>query len=319
VDEPAPKRGPWRVARDLTVRTLVEAREDRLLGLGAELAFFALLAIPPTLFVLAALIGAVGDLVGQDVRPQIAERLADALGGFLSGSARETFIAPTVDRIVLEGHSGILSFSVVIALFSSSRLARVLIEALNITYDVREWRSPAVRRLVALRLMAGGFLAAAIYLPFLVGGPNLGDWLDRELGIGHVAGFVWSVVYWPVAAGLGIAMLATLYHAAPNWGTPWRRDLPGAALAAGLWVAAAFGMRTYVSVTVSESAFGPFAAPVVLMLWLYAISLAVLLGAELNGEIEKAFPSSGSGPKASRVGPAIRRVRGLVRRPGESG
>lgn len=148
---------------------------------------------------------------------------------------------------------------------------RVLIEAMNIAYGVEEWRSPWRRR--------------------------LGHAIDDGFGLGGILGPLWRVLYWPITISLSISMLTTLYHIAPNWRTPWRRDLPGAVLAGALWVTAAFGLRAYVDLAISETTLGPLAAPVVMLLWLYVTALSVLLGAELNAEIDKAWPTREAGPK----------------------
>jgi membrane protein len=101
--------------------------------------------------------------------------------------------------------------------------------------------------------------------------------------------------------------MATLYHVAPNWETPWRRDLPGALLAAVAWLAAAFGLRAYVGTVLEEGVFGSLAAPIVLMLWLYVSAVALLVGAELNAELERMWPSSDAGLKAMpQPGPVAR-------------
>ena len=88
--------------------------------------------------------------------------------------------------------------------------------------------------------------------------------------------------------------LTWLYQVAPSWRTPWRRDLPGAVLAVGLWLLAGFGLRIYTSTFATftqGSTYAGLAAPLVLLLWVYVTAFALLLGAELNAEIEKAWPT----------------------------
>jgi len=281
----------------LPVRTARDALEDRLVGVSAEVAFFALLAIPPLLLVIAGSAGLVGSALGPDVQDAIQDRLVTVLGGFLSPDARDNVLRPAVTSLFEPGRGGIISLGALLALWSASRLIKVVIEAMNIAYDVEEWRSAWKRRLVALGLTFGGILALAVLLPIVVAGPALGRSIDDAIGLGGVLGTAWRIAYWPVTAALVLAMLTTLYHVAPNWRTPWRRDVPGALLAGAVWVAAAFGLRTYVDVAISQSSFGPLAAPVVLLLWLYVSAFAVLLGAELNAEIEKIWPSPEGGPK----------------------
>lgn len=312
-DEAAPSRGAR--AWTLIKRTALDVRDDRLVGVSAEVAFFALLAIPPLLLVLAGAAGFVGDLVGAGTRASMRDAVVEALGGFLAPETMAETVRPTVDALFERGRGGLLSIGALLALWSSSRLIKVLIEAMNIAYDVEEWRSAWKRRAVAVGLTLGGLLALAVFFPLVVAGPNLGGAIDRRFGLGGVLDGVWRVLYWPGVVVLAVSILTTLYHAAPNWRTPWRRDVPGALLAAIGWVAAAFGLRLYVDIGFSESQFGPLAAPVVLLLWLYVSAFVVLLGAELNAEIERLWPSPEAGPKEGGRAARLReRARDLATR-----
>lgn len=100
----------------------------------------------------------------------------------------------------------------------------------------------------------------------------------------------WRFVYWPIVGLVGVGMLASFFHWAAPWRTPWRRDLPGALLAAVSWLALGAGMRVYTSRFIEGGVFGLLAAPIAFLLWLYVTALAVLIGAELNAEIEKLWP-----------------------------
>lgn len=291
-----------RAAVTLARRTVSDAHADRIVGVAAEVAFFALLAIPPMLLVLAGAAGYVGDLLGPDVRASLRDWMVRSLGGFLAPETMDELVKPAVENLFARGRGGIISLGALLAVWSASRLTRVLIEAMNIAYDVEEWRPAWRRRLLAVGLTVGGILFLATFLPLLVAGPRLGQAIDVRFGLGGILGPLWRVLYWPVTVGLGISVLATLYHVAPNRQTPWRRDVPGAVLAATLWVAAAFGLRAYVGLAISQTAFGPLAAPAVLLLWLYVTALSVLLGAELNAEIDKVWPTREAGPKETGTG-----------------
>lgn len=286
-----------RLAGTLAARTLRDSRDDRILGVAAEVAFFALLAIPPTLLILAGSAGYVGDLLGPGVSDGLRDWVIRSLGGFLAPETMEEFVEPTVERVFARGQGAILSIGVVLAVWSASRLVKALVEAMNIAYDVEEWRPGWKRRLLAVSMTFGGLLALSVFLPLVVAGPQLGQAIEGQFELGGAVGVVWRAVYWPATVALGISILTTLYHVAPNWQTPWRRDVPGAVLAAVTWIAAAFALRSYVGFAVSESALGTLAAPIALLLWLYASSLVVLVGAELNAEVEKMWPTAGAGPK----------------------
>jgi membrane protein len=247
--------------------------------------------------ILAGSAGYVGDLLGPNVTDGLKDWLVRSLGGFLSPETMGEFVEPTVDQVFAKGQGGILSIGLVLAVWSSSRLVKTLIETMNIAYDVQEWRPGWKRRLLAVAMTLASLVALSIFLPVVIAGPRLGQAIEDQLDLGGATGVVWAVVYWPATVALGIAMLTTLYHVAPNWRTPWHRDVPGAALAAIAWIAAAFVLRSYVGFAVSESALGTLAAPIALLLWLYVSSLVVLFGGELNAEIERMWPSAEARPK----------------------
>lgn len=278
----------------LASRTVRDAWRNRITGLAAEVAFFALLSVPPLLLVLGGLAGYVSDIFGPVAAQEIRDWIMTGLGGFLDAQTLEDLVRPTVDDIFAEGRGGLISVGALLALWSSSRLIRVLIEAMNHAYDVETWRPGWKRRLMALGMTLGGVVAIIVILPLIVAGPQLGHAIDRRLGL-EVLDPVWSVAYWPAAIISGIALLTTLYHFAPNWQTRWLRDLPGAVFAAVAWIAAAGALRLYVSVSFGDSVAGPLAAPAVVLLWFYASAFVVILGAELNAEIERMWPSGDRG------------------------
>jgi membrane protein len=101
-----------------------------------------------------------------------------------------------------------------------------------------------------------------------------------------------KAAYWPLVAVLLLVGLVTFYHLAPPHRLPWRRGLPGAALAALVFVGGTFGLRTYINFIVDRGfSYGALAAPIGALLFFYVLALAVLLGAELNATIEQTWPT----------------------------
>jgi membrane protein len=95
-----------------------------------------------------------------------------------------------------------------------------------------------------------------------------------------------NVLYWPVVGIGSVLLLATLYHLAVPGRVAWRRCLPGACIALGLWIAGSYGLRVYFEAVFGHfSVYGPLASPIAVLLFLYVTALAVLFGAELNGEL----------------------------------
>ena len=281
----------WTLAR----RTAQDSVEDRVAGLAAEVAFFALLAIPPLLLVLLGSLGFVAEAVGPEVASQWRDSIVNGASNVLSPETVDDTVRPLVDNLLARGRADIISLGAVLGLWSASRATKVVIAAVTIAYDLPPRRSVWRRRALAVGLTAGTIVTAVVVFPLLVVGPTLLEGIGRGIGLGGMADEVAAVIHWPVVVTIGLVLLTTLYHLAPPWATPWRRDLPGAVLAFLIWAVGALGLRLYsVWIVQSDTTYGPFAAPIVVMLWLYVASLAVLLGAELNAEIEKLWPTRGS-------------------------
>ena len=101
-------------------------------------------------------------------------------------------------------------------------------------------------------------------------------------------------LYWPIVVVLCICFLATLYHVSVPVRTSWRYNLPGAALTMAIWIFGSYLLRALLTGTAkgSTSIYGPLAAPIVVMLWLYLLSIAVLIGAAVNAAFDRLYPES---------------------------
>lgn len=289
--EPSEASSPWTLqgAKDLVVSTAKEIPEDRLPGLAAEVAFFALLSLPPTLLAVFGSLGPIARAIGPRATTRIKEQLLTGASAFLTNDAVQT-LSELIDALLEQRGATAVVVGVVVALWSASRATKVFMEAVNIAYDLPETRRGWHRRLVAAVITLLGLLAVLVVLPMLVLGPRFG----RLIGAGDLVAAVWAWVYWPTVAVVGVALLASFYHYAPTWATPWRRDLPGAVFAAVGWVLGGFALRVYVSLTIqSNSAYAPIASPIVLLLWMYVTAFALLMGAELNAQLEKLWPTTG--------------------------
>ena len=146
---------------------------------------------------------------------------------------------------------------------------------------------------MAIGITIGFVVSAVVVLPLLVVGPDLLARVLDAVGADPALARFWTAAYWPAVVLVGVAALAGIYHVAMGARTPWRRDLPGAVLAFLAWVAASAAIRTYTAqfaTFTADDTFRGLAAPLVLLLWVYATSFAVLVGAELNAEIDKLWP-----------------------------
>lgn len=284
---------------ELTIRTIDDSFHDRVPGLAAEIAFFALLSLPPLLLTILGGIGGLGQLLDVGLRIQAQDAILDSAGLILSREATETLDRDLIAPLINESGS-ILGLGLLVTLVSASRVFRVVSTAITIAYDLEATRAAWKHRVWGLVLTLGGILSAIVVGPLLIAGPDFGGTLSRL--VGGVPGLpeIYEVAYWPAAAAVVTTMIAVLYHVAAPWRTPLRRDLPGALLAMALWLLGTVGLRIYVGQAIGES-YGFIATPLIILLWLYVSAFAVLLGAELNAEIEKMYPTAErTDPEAAR-------------------
>lgn len=296
-DETPHPFGAWLVRRtperlrpgvELVVRTVADALDDRIVGLSAEIAFFTILALPPLLLTVVA---ALGYLPG-DQSQAFVEGVSAASRRVFTTDTVEGLIRPVLEEVVTGERIGVLSSAFAIAVFSASRALRVVMTSVTIAYDLEEQRASWAQRLYGLLATLALLLVVPILLPLLLAGPDLGQELTRYAVVPTVTADVWPYAYW-LGVGLGAVLgVAGLYHLAAPWWTPFRRDLPGAVLAVGVWLGSSAGLRTYAEqALIGREVFQVIAGPLVLLLWLYLLALGVVLGAELNAELERMWPS----------------------------
>jgi len=293
-----------RLAATLADRTVRDSLDDRVPGLAAEVAFYFVLSLPPLLLVVLGILGYVGDIGGPGTVADITDQLLDWADNIFSAATIEETIEPAIDDLLQQGRADVLTFAGIIALWSGSRAARVIVEAVTIAYDLEDHRDWKRRTLVGLGLTVAGIVAMVVLLPLLVVGPRFGAALADNFGAEQIFETVWSILYWPVVATLGIVLLTWMYHVAPPRVTAWRRDIPGAILALAVWMLGSLGLRIYaITFLEGNSAYSVFIAPLVVLLWLYVTSIAVLLGAEFNAEVEKMWPHPGGPHDPSSTNP----------------
>ena len=273
----------------MVAHTFAACLHYRVTGLAAEAAFFAILSLPPLVFGLA---GAVGFVAQRFEVTTLAEFRLEVLAlssRLLAPSAVEEVIAPTLDDVLSSGRFEIISIGFVIALWSGSRALNVVVDTVTIMYGLAGQRSILRTRALSFSLYLVFLVSAVILLPLVLAGPDLVDALlpQRLEAVGHL--------YWPVVLLGSVAMLATLYHLAVPVRTPWRSDLPGAALTLLLWLAGSALLRLVLGLSIgTTSIYGPLAAPIAVLVWLYLICLALLVGAAFNASLDPGEPRTAS-------------------------
>ena len=289
----------WALARE----TVGICLRYRVTGLASEAGFFALLSLPPLVLGLIGGVGYVGAAVGSnavaDVRAQI-QRYAEQI--FASDPIIDT-VTTSIDDVLSRGRLDIISIAFLLSLWSGSRVLNVFIDTISIMYGQGGERGIIRTRALSFSLYIVALLVGAIVIPLVLLGPSLLDDLLPE---------TWHFVltlYWPVVTLLTVASLASLYHVATPRRSPWRRDVPGAVLALVIWVAASFVLRLVISASVGgTSIYGPLAASIVVLIWLYFLAIAVLIGAALNAATRELWPSP------QDLGSPTSRLRGRTRR-----
>jgi membrane protein len=275
----------------LTKDTVKDTLEDRLPGLAAEVAFYLVLSLPSLLLVVLGLLGYVGEIAGAGTVADIKDQLLEWANNIFSASTITDTVEPAIDSLLEQGQAVVLTIGGLIALWSGSRAARVIVDAVTIAYDLEDRRDFRRKTLVGLWLTVAGILSMTTLIPLLVVGPRFGANLADNFGLESAFETVWAILYWPVVASVGVVLLTWVLHIAPPHSTPWRRDVPGAVLALAVWVVGSLGLRIYTTNFLeTNSALTLFTAPIAMLLWLYVSAIAVLVGAELNAEIEKRWP-----------------------------
>lgn len=270
-----PTEIPARGWKDVAVRVKRELADDHTSLSAAGVAFFGFLAVIPAL-------AAVVSILGLITTPNDAARRADDLFASLPAEARDLL---TTQLESLAGRAGStltlsLVVSILLALWSASSGMGHLIEAVNVAYDERDERGWIRNKSIALAFTLG----AVVFVLFAVGGMTaLPAVLDR-LGL---PGWL-ELVYWPVLLAGFMVGLAVLYRYAPHRDEPeWRWVSWGSAIAVLLWVIASIGFRIYAANFASyDESYGSLGAVVVLLLWLQITAFVVLLGAQINAELE---------------------------------
>jgi membrane protein len=264
-------------------RVATEWSRDRVGGLAAEIAFFALLGFFPTVVALAAALGSADTFVGENTAADVEAWLVDQMVNVFGG---ENSLEETVGRLFRDGNGGALTIGAVIALYAASRGFVAVVRALDIAYDHDNRRGWLSTRLVGLGLTLVTVLVAAIVLVLIVVGPLFGGGSEiaDDLGVGAWLGTLWTWLRRPVVFLVLVSWAATVYHVAPNHRSPWRTELPGAAIAAVWWSAVSLGFNTYLTVATSgaNAIFGFLGGAISLLFWLYLMAMGLLLGAEVN-------------------------------------
>ncbi len=210
------------------------------------------------------------------------EQIDTWLTAVFGPSGMET-IGPVVDELFREPKGGLFTIAVIAAVYSASRGLAAVIRALDVAYDIEEVRPWVSVRLLALGMSLGTLVVAALTLAVVVVGPLLG-FGAAAIENDSVAHVLWQAFSYPLMFAVLVVWGATIFHLAPNHRTPWRWDLPGAVFTGVSWILVSVAFRVYTEFSASGNRItSSIAILIAAMLWVYFLSLGLLLGGELNG------------------------------------
>jgi membrane protein len=263
-------------------RTGKEFSEDNITDWAAALTYYSILAIFPALIALISVVGLLGHSATQ--------ALIDNISSAAPGPAKAIFTSAIKNLQKSQGAAGVLFIvGIAGALWSASGYVAAFMRASNAIYDMPEgrpiWKTAPVRvgvTIVLLVLVGVSAIAVAV-----TGG--LAKQVGNLIGVGSTAVQVWDIAKWPVLLLIVSFMFAFLYWAAPNVKHPkFHWVSPGGVLAVLVWVIASAAFAFYVANFGSyNKTYGALGGVITFLVWLWISNIAVLLGAEMNAELER--------------------------------
>jgi membrane protein len=265
-------------------RTLRSFYDDQMTHHAAALTYYVLMSLFPAVLLALSLLGLLGQypdtynaIIGylEDVAPA---SVVDPLDRSLRRALQSKGTAATA-----------LVISVVVALYGTTGALEAARRALNVVFEVDGGRSFLRRKAldVASTVVLMVLVLASLIMAFV--GGRFADDLLGFIGLGSTASLVWSIARWPGAVAVAMLVFAFIYYVTPDVRQrSFRWVTPGAVIGVLLWLAASFGFSAFVSNLADVGAlYGAFAGAIVLVAWLWLTNVALLLGAELNAEIER--------------------------------
>lgn len=265
-------------------RSVSEFSEDNMTDWAAALTYYGLLSLFPALIALVSIIGLFADPAST------TEKLTDIISNLGPDTAADTISGPVESLTSNRGASGVtFVLGLGLAIFSASGYIGAFSRASNVVYETREgrpfWELRPVQLGVTLLMI---LILALLAIGLVMTGPVVNA-VAEPFGISSTALDIWGIAKWPVMIALILLLFAVLYYSSPNAkpsGFKW--ITPGAVLALVIWVVASAAFSFYVGNFGSyNETYGTLGGFVVLLIWFWISNLAVLLGLELNSEIER--------------------------------
>jgi membrane protein len=268
--------------KELAKRVWADIGKDDIFGRAAQLSYYFLLALFPLLLFLTSLIGVVMGS-GTGLRHSLFNYLAKVL----PASASE-LVSNTMLEVSNSSGGGKISFGILAALWAASTGMGAISESLNIAYHVKETRAWWKQRLTAIGLTLVLAVLIITALVLVLYGGRIGDYFATAYGFGGAFALAWKIAQWPIVLAFLFIGFAMIYYWAPDLrDQDWRWVTPGSLVAVVLWLLVSVGFRLYLHYFNSYSkTYGSLGAVIILMLWFYFTGAAILIGGEVNSDIE---------------------------------
>ena len=275
-------------ARELTRRVLGEAQADDVLGQSAKLSYYLVLAVFPLLIFLVTLIGVLAP--GSDLLTELLAYWRQVLP-----RAAYELIVTTLKEISQNAGGGKLSLGLIGTIWAASSGMGAIMSGLNKAYEVTEGRPWWKAQLIAVLLTIALAFFIVVALAIVLYGDRIGQFAAGRIGLGAQFEVLWNVIQWPIGLIFVLLAFVLLYRFAPDLrGLRFEEVTPGAMVAVALWLAVSIGFRLYLQFFNHYGAtYGSLGAVIILMLWFYLTGAAILIGGEVNSEIENAAARRG--------------------------
>jgi len=270
----------------LVVTTIRICMRYRVTGLASEAGFFALLSLPPLILGLVGGLAYVANAIGPVRVDAVIDAVNNYASQFLTSDVIEDTLLPTIQDVAAGPRFDLLSLGFVLSLWSGSRALNVFVDTISIMYGQSGVRGIVRTRALSFSLYLLSLALGIVTIPLVLLGPSL-------LGEILPEGWRWLTdLYWPLVTLLTVGGLTSLYHISTPRRSPWLRDAPGAVVTMVLWIVASFVVRGTIAASLGggTSIYGPLSAPIVLLIWLYTLAIAVLIGAAFNAAVRELWP-----------------------------
>jgi membrane protein len=262
-------------------RSVKGALKDQVTDLAAALAYYSFLAIPAALLVGLGVFTLV-------LSPADITRLMEELSTVVPADVT-TLLGDALNKVDPGSASALIGIGTLLALWTTTSAMTAFMRAMNRAYGREETRSFVRQRLVALEMTAIMAVAFLLVVVLLILGPAISSAIGEALGAESAFKTIWWAAQWPILFFGLVAAFSTLLYLGPNVDHPrWRFLTPGAVLATVIWIAASGLFAIYTSMFASyNKTWGSLSVVIVMLTWLWLTGVALLLGAEVNAELER--------------------------------